>query len=587
MSFWGMSKIGKDAEGNLAELSRWYNDQMKQNLGWGTTAQQKADDLNQWSQQYWQNVANNGLGTIEDVQGAGKQIMPIDEAIAARQALLNKTQAGWDNVDKSGVTMAKVNQGLTDLGAGIGRNFDAQQHTIDQATNTDYTNEDTAHTAVAGGINKTYGDLGAATGKTYGDLADQAGKTYSDLGTAATKTYAGLRDTNAKTFAEEQANLEALKPGGDKQVAQVARSYAPVIAGAQSRLRRSGIDVNSPQAQAVLRSSETARARAMDDAAAAATTNYVNSKNALKTSQLQNELGLGQTQAGLERGYAETGAGLQRGYGETGAGIQRNYAETGGNQTNAEILRHAGASNAINDQNAQLTMANRENSNNQGRDLTQQQIQSALLDKQLQTQDWQTQAGLNQTSADEELNKLNLKNQQWQQGMNWTQAQQQSKNTGAGQVGNLMNTDYANWATAQKLAQGWGQQATQNDQIVRQNESQNAGWGTKLLAGVAGGALNMVVPGAGSLVTGAANGATGGGGTAGGWGTQNAGGWGGSTNTGGGWSGTSSGWNPTAWNPISSVSKGWGSTPQAVNYNWYDPKKTKTNPDGSLSVGTY
>lgn len=150
---------------------------------------------------------------------------------------------------------------------------------------------DSTFGGIKGSLGSTVGDLETGNKGTYGDLLAKLGNVYTDL-------KSGTEDT----FGSAIQDAEDLGPTGDALAARVGRSFAPSMAAAKSRLRKAGVDPNDPQYDAVMRSLEADRARAMDDSMAGSAERNVDRVNQLRIDRQNSRerLGLGE-QEGNER----------------------------------------------------------------------------------------------------------------------------------------------------------------------------------------------------------------------------------------------------------------------------------------------
>jgi hypothetical protein len=466
-------------------------------MDWAKSAKQQSQDwtgraneaysaglsATNWGKNWNLDRAAKGIGSVADINAYGKQIMPgVDEYITDKNARLNQDIADYNSkVPSSQQTMDKINASI-----------DEQGNLIRQ--NRDYALNDIAST-----YDRANSYEGAAN-----DAQNQAYKT-------------ALNDT------------ELLKPGSQFQQAQVARSFAGSNAATAGALRRGGMDMNSPQAVAMMQRGTQAQARAMDDAAASGTQAYVSQKNALN-------LGQGQ-----------------------------------------EAVRHAGALEGIDLNRSGRAIGTQNDAMDRTTAWEGAKQNAALTDKALSTQDWATNKGLTDELSNAQLEGIGLHQQQFNAGMGYNAADLAERNAGAQGVTDYGNNQQNYSLASSGQAKGWGDDSQQAYNTVYGREAANAGWGVKMLAGAAGGALNLVAPGAGSILTGAVNGAYGGGG-GGGYGGGGYGGYGGTTpflpQGGGG------GWNPFSRQPGAYNTGGYsGSIPKP---NYYSG--TTTNPDGSLTV---
>ncbi len=573
MSFWGASNTQKEATGFPRELGTWSFEQLKSWLGRANAQGATAEQLQQFAQDYWKERTEKGLATPEEIRRFGQEIMPgIDAAIAARGGRLDQVGQDWNN------TEAGVRGRLDQQGENINSTFDQGRDTIDQTYGRIGTRGGNLNREITQNIGDTYGSaqahatdayrglrdesagtfdrIGANTAGVYGGLRDATGSTYGGLTadnagtfgglTADTAgTYGGLRGENDAAYSSASQTIDRLNPTGDFRAATAARAFAPAMAATQRRLRAAGIDPNSPEAAAQLNMVEGAKGRAMDDAFADATTQYVDRKTGLTLGQAgvnrdlalgrlntTNELGLGRLDraSALTREGASIDRNLAQGAEEIGRGtarerllnnqglvqqqnaIDRDLALQSGADFRGEMVRNQGHSDAVDAGYLQNTQAN---------NMARFGATQGYFDRgnQFDTSAFGTRAGLAGQLNDEELQRLNLQQGQWGTGMQYAGAQQDARNQAAGTLTNMGQQAYGNAANASGQAGNWGQGAQSAYGQSYGYEAPNAGWGTKMLTGAAGTALNMFAPGAGTALMGVASGGAGGAGGYGAYGT--------------------------------------------------------------------
>lgn len=305
-------------------------------------------------------------------------------------------------------------------------------------------------------VNTQQGIIDSTADRTMNRNADTSGKIIGETDSL----YSGARDRSGKSIGESMSSLdalnpqvEALNPASEAAQARAGRSFAPALAATQGRLRRSGVDPNSVQASSVIGNVEAQRARAMDDQAVEGTKSYLDAKhgltsekNALRDTGTQREIGLDLEGGGIKRG---------------------------------EQVRATGVANSIDTARSDKTLANN--------DAGYQDLQNNSRDK-----------------AGEELTSLGLKQDQFDKGLQLRQLDTAEQDQAAGQLGQLGAQTRGAALDYGQLARGFGGDAQAGYGQTLDRESQSAGWGKKLLGGIASTALNAAV--------GAATGGAGGGG---------------------------------------------------------------------------
>lgn len=507
MSFLGPSDAQKQAQGFFREQGTWNQKQYQEWLDKMKAAGANADALRGWATQYNLDRADQGLPSTSTIRGTGQDIMPgVDEALGRRTQRLQDTIDRYKSgvpqaADVTGAVTNANNEALAGIGGNVGGLYDTQQGEIGDTYGRGAGRFAGADTAIQGDIKGRYGALEGNTNATYGDLR---GKSANMI--------ARLQGSGEGLTLDQQKNLEMLRPGGEFRQGQVARAFAPNIAATSGRLRRLGIDPGSLQASGAISGVEADRARAMDDAQANSTTSYVDRANALKQ-QLQaqrerlagqgfaNEAGLAQTQTGITNQLGREQGGLYRGQ------VGDNAAQ----QTALDQMRQG--------QTMQNTQDYYNNANRFLQARQQAQQQQALMGRDLGQQDWGVNADLANAQNAEELTGLGLKNQQYQLGAGQTAADIALKNQAAQNLWGIGTQQYNMQLADANTARGFGQDASGNFTNTYNLEAPNAGWGKKLIGGIAAGAASAI-PGVGPMVGGAIRGATGapgGGGGAGGY----------------------------------------------------------------------
>lgn len=509
MGFWGMSQAGREAESWPREYGAYSKDQFKNWQKRSDDRYAKGEAQTDWASNYMENLANQGLGTPEQMTEYGRRIMPgVDQYISNRKAGVQDMMDRFGGVPTWQDTMRRIDAANEANRAANQQNLSY----IDQTRN-----------YALGDIGDTYARGAGREADTYGkNTADITGRYDRAIGDVDT-AYGGLRQQNRDvygrlggsaedTYRSAAANLDLLRPGSEAATARTARAFAPQIAATSGRLRRAGIDPSSPQAAALMGRAETARSRAMDDAMATGNERYA---------ALSNEL-LGQRQAARERlGTGELGT-------EIGLGTDQNRLRTGlsleqGQGLRGENVRSTGAQNeldryrsgqAINTQNLAMDRITQ----NQGRemDINAQDARNAQLQKAMATGDWETVNNLTREMNAAELEGIGLQKDLYNTGLGYRSADLGVRTPAATQVGNYGQYQQNYGLQGSQAANQWGNTGQSAYQTAYGYEAPNAGWGMKMLGGLAGAGLNMVAPGAGSIFTGATGGAGGGGG---GWGS--------------------------------------------------------------------
>lgn len=590
MSFWGLSKTGKDAQGQLGELPRWGKDAMKWNLSRrDDVTQQGTGDVGTF-QDFLNNRLQNGFGTPDQIRQWGAAALPnsgpaMDRVRSGYSAVQTPGQTNEQTVNNLDALQDSTNrqvQGNNDINIA---NFLRSSGRVQDTGNANTALIAKLFPGLMDDVNGTYGGLRDLNNKVAGNLHDLNTNVYSDLrgqnadvlgklraqnsgvykGLTADNDLLmrGLRDQNASTYGDiisktgnayrdASTNLERMMPGGDLMAASVARSFAPNVSAVNRRLTAAGIDPNSLEASSVLGDVEAKRGYAMDDLLGKNMSEYIASKNALgiggadaesrlRREQFGNESTLGQTQGSTDRGLGIDEFGNEAKLAQTQLGNETRLAETqGGNdagilrdqygnevnlaQTQGGLNRgyRQGQEQALVAQNngtldrqlpldtrfGETQLANSDIGYQRTQQIMQQRNQAVQMMRAMGMQDAQIQQQLEQMG-------LNLDAQQFQMGLTGTGLNVDQQNLGGQGMGSLGEFLLNLGRGYDSSGQNWNQQTFGQYGQDLGVESANAGWGTKLLSGLAGPLLSMI-PGVGPFLGAAVSGMGGGGGAGGG-----------------------------------------------------------------------
>lgn len=561
MGFWGMSDAGKEAGGYSRELGSWASQQMRDWLARGNNYSDLSDFYNTGAADYWTQRRNEGFADPRQITATGQEISPwVQPYIQNQKDRRGQMKANEGGRRTAGEVAGEMSGRLDEMGQRIGDNYTDQEGEINQTSGRMMDRENGASTDVINNIKGSSESMRGAVNDTFGWLRRDNSSTYG-----------GIKDAGKTSFAKQAANLALIKPGGQAQAARVGRSFAGQTSDVLQRLKRMGIDPNSPEAAAALRGVETDRSRAMDDATAGATDSFINRSNDIENSQLG-------FMTAADRARLENEAGLATGQVDRSNRISGAEADA----FNAEKRTNAGNLNSIDRDRSGRASDNLDTSFQRGQSLLQDRNNLSTWGRTAGMEDVDRSNAQIEGEGQDEASAGALLNNQFDRGMSWQGANQQTKDNAVGNLGQIANRYSNNMFQAAGTAQGFGQQAANSYRDTYDREKANAGWGVRMLGGVAAAGMNMLAPGSGQLLTGAINGAYG---SPGGGGGQAGGGWGGSSN-------------PYTFSAVPQQAYQMPSTE-----NWlmgrqnvrnglptgpaYDPTKTRTLPNGSLQVGTY
>lgn len=351
MSFWGLSRTGKDDQGRLGELPRWGKANMEQNLTLRNANQEQGGTDQNTYRQFLQDRLKNGFGTPSDIRKWGTEALPgAQDAVARSRAAYAGVQTPQQTNDQITQNL-DTNQDFTNTHdqalKGINlQNYQRQSGLVNDNANTNTGLINSVYPSMMQGVNDTYGYLRKLNGTTsddllsrnastfgglrdknqtvYDDLMAKTGNAYSDAGAninrlsddttaaygRAQDNTAAQRAATAGAFASSRKNLDRMIPGGDLMAANLARSFAPNIAATNRRLIASGIDPNSAEGSSQIQAVEASRGHAMDDLLGANSKDYINSQNEMTLGNEAAQTSLGRDQNALTLGEDQTQIGL-------------------------------------------------------------------------------------------------------------------------------------------------------------------------------------------------------------------------------------------------------------------------------------
>lgn len=558
-SAWGLNDSGKDSAGWPREMGEWSEEQMRQWL----ERQNRFGNLGEWyagdAGDYWGGRRADGIGSVEDAAGTGEAISPwMRDYIAnqrGRRGAIRGREEGRRTADDY---QNELSSRLDEMGVGIGNAYTDMEGEINDTARRAFERDEAASRDVVGNWQGTANSQTGAVNDTWGGLRGRNASVYGGLRGDNASTYAGIKGSGKESFGRQAKNLSLIRPGGTAQQGRVARSFAGQTADTMARLRRAGIDPNSPEAASLLRGVETSRSRAMDDAAAASTDSYVRSANDLENNQLgfttaaerarlENEIGLGTREFGNEADLA------------TGQTDRTNrIGDTATTRVNAEMLRSAGTRSAIDRDRSDRTGTNLNTSFERGQNLARDRNDLTLWGRNAGMQDVDRMNQVDAGDDEAELQAGGLEDTRFQRGLQFRGMDQAARDTAAREMGSIGRDWTNNQFRAGQMAGQWGNQATQAHQTNLAMQAPKAGWGSRLLGGIAQAGLSLI-PGGGM----AANLARGLGGAV----------IGGVTGA------------PAVQRPQGGWGGGFGTPPFNPNAgSYYDPSRTTTLPNGDVQV---
>lgn len=443
MSFWGMSKAGKDARGSSREIDRWMMDRGKNAYRRADKQYGKGDTLSDILQQEYGDLAKdpNAFGTPEELTETGGRIMPwVDRMVGDRGGRTEgtlSTRAGL--LDEMGGRIEDYGRqnetDITDLAKRLSTR-DAGYHDdiLDNTMSTYGRAKDNSSTE--------FGNLRRANSGLFGDLTSEAGSTFDKA-------------------------INMVRPGSEARAATAARAFAPQVSRVMQRLRAAGIDPRTPEGQSLLANVEGQRSRAMDDQLGDAI-----SQTAGLTLDKFN------TQSNLRREGAENDRDMAIKALLNDQGLSIDLL----NSMTSEKLRSLAAQQGIDEDMVLRKMTNRGDVHRQKQDLSGARMDEASYGRDLRNED--------------DLFEHDIKMQRYGAGSDLRGKNFDAQETGRSGLGQVMQTAYNQGNTQDQYGnQSMGQAKAGFDQ-THQQEAANAGWGKKMLGGFAKAGINYFAPGA-------------------------------------------------------------------------------------------
>ena len=463
MGFFGLGSKGKEYRNQWEQYAPWSFGQAQDWTAQSKQYQNRADPYAQWGYDYYGDVLQQGgLPSPASIRATGAEVMPgVDEARARRWSRWGQTADAAGNIKPASQTMEDVWGNTNTQGDIINANQQQQEALITDLSKQLRAAEAAGNKDVVANIKDQLASLEALYGTEYGRLRKSGENLYGGLITAGTEAYGTVNK-----------QLEALKPGGELQTAQVARSYAPVIRETSERLRRGGIEAGSAQGVAALQRAEIGRARGMDEAAGRSIADYVAQKNAATLGQQALGERLGQAQLGYETGLTTEQVAATAG-----------AKKEAGTQFRSELLRSLAANQGISASEAEAKAGNLDATLKRNIELLADKNKAVLLSRALETEDWTRFKEITDGMNQEELTQLGLQQMQYSAGMDYTQAKLGREDQAMANMLGLTAQDYTRATTAAKIAQAYGKDASEVYKQLYGVEAANAGWGTKFLLG--------------------------------------------------------------------------------------------------------
>lgn len=486
MAFWGPNQTQRNAQGRIGELPNWLYEAMRSGFAKEAEAWLKA---NGYTDEYIANLRQQiqqGFGTPQDIRATGQEIMPgINDLITRRNTRLDEqgnriAQQGerYNAIPGVDETISNRDQLQFDKGAGIGRNEDFLGGLIDTGFGSQRRRTaDTADT-IAKDTGNTYSGLRSDSDTAFGDVRSAADRGFGYITNRAADTFSGVRDR--------------INQGRDFALGTTARAFAPAMAATLRRIRAAGIDPNSPEAASLLQRVDTARGHAFDDSMRGT----LDQLNQTDLAESANRQGLDLSRLSNDQVLA-----LQNAANKQGLSLDEYLKRSNNTREARNIL------NELDQGKMAADVQNADTSFQRGQDWATEKQNQELISRGLRIDDVNNRNAIGDKENafldkrnQSELTDQELLNQQFQAGANLTGANNQRRDQANTQLGQAGTQQYDVSAQQGNAASGNAAQAGQQYQHSWNLEAPNAGWGSKLIGGLAGPALSLI-PGVGPIAS--------------------------------------------------------------------------------------
>jgi hypothetical protein len=476
----------------MAELPFWQIERLKQMWHRSDQGMPLADFLRQFGVDESMAGYAEGFPDPWQVRQTGQEILPYQDALDRRAGRLGNIQDMFGDVPGAEQTYGDLSGYIDEFGANVSRTADQGRDEIDNATRRMLEQQGFAHGDIMGNIRDVFGGARGQTQGLYGGLLDETDKTYGELTGSGRSTYGDLIGSGGETYDEMRDVVERTAPSGEYAAARTARSFAPMMRAAMQRLRASGIDPNSIEAQSALRGVEAERSRAMDEQMAGGAERYADRMSRMLTGEqgMRERLGLGQ-QDMLERmGLGRLGFGSQ--LAREGGAIDRDLLLGSGDEFRRQIREHTGIGRGLEQDRLGLSLGNINRTFDRAADYLGQRQGAALQRRNMGLEDYGINANLQRELNNEELLGLDLSQRQYDLGQQNELLDQQRRMQmlmNLQGLGQQINNNAMNWQQLGNQMYG----PTMNSMAqARQNEQ---GYGMPLIGAVAGTGLSFATGG--------------------------------------------------------------------------------------------
>lgn len=475
-SAFGLNLRGRTAEQVMDELPLWMQERMKKYWGMEDEQYPTSQAFQEKYGQYLLDQMDNpfGYGTPDDIMGYGGQFLPgnlqeYDDAKASTQ-YLNEVA---NRIPGAADVMGKYSSVLDQWGGGIGDDYDRETGDIRDTFNR------------MAGRGESYGrdivsNIGDSWGAAEGISADEFGKSRGEVGS----TFDQLGKTGQEIFDSSYADLNLMKPGSDARSARIQRAFNPALASAHMRIRKAGIDPNSPEASAMLQRVESDRAFAADDALAEDTDRYIGRKHSLDMTKLQrgDSLGLNRMNQLLALAGKE---------GDVGRNLALSKGATFRDELARQLAEQQGIDAGRLDAN---TSAGRFRAGRSDA-LMNKRANAPLIERDISERDYGIQTDLQNRARKDYADFFNRNMAQAGLGMNYTMNNVNRRDRVAGAMGQHSQNIFNRGLALGQQGLNYGRGAMEGAEGTYERNAPRAGWGTRLIAGAAGAGLDALTGG--------------------------------------------------------------------------------------------
>lgn len=475
-SAFGLNLRGRTAEQGMDELPLWLQERMKKYFQQEDEQYPVGQDLQNRYIQYLldQMDSGGGYGSPDDIMGYGNQFLPgnlqeFDDAKSRTQYL--EEMAG--RIPSADDVTGQYSGILDEWGRGIGADYDSETKDIRDTFERMAGRGERYGRDIVSNIGDSFGAAESASAGEFGRGRGEVESTFGQLGKAG-----------SEILDSAYSDLNLMKPGSDARSARVQRAFAPALASAQMRIRRAGIDPNSPEANAMLGRVESERAFAADDALADDTERYIGRKQSLDMTKLQRGDSLGLNR--LNQLLAITGK-----EGDVG----RNLALSKGDVFRRELARQLGEQQGIDTSRLDANTSAGRFRAGRSDSLMGHRAQTPFMNRELAEGDFGRQGYIADRKGRDYQNYFERNKDIFNTGMGYNTANVNRRDRVAGGLQSTADNIFNRGLAYGQQGLNYGRTAQQGFEGTYGRQAPRAGWGTRILGSLAGAGLNYATGG--------------------------------------------------------------------------------------------